>query len=285
MSELDPLAPERPRLFALAYRMLGSVADAEDVLQDAALRLRDAGPIDSRPAWLTTTVTRLALDRLKSAARQRETYVGPWLPEPLTADLEGPPVPDERIGIAESVSMAFLVLLERLSPLERAAFLLHEVFDFSFAEVGRILERKEATVRQLHHRAKAHLAAGRSRFEVPDETHARLTSAFLEAVTSGELGRLEALLAEDAVAISDGGGKAQAARLPVHGRDRVARFLLGMAKRMHPETRVEARSVNGQPGFILRSPVATSVVVLEIAEGRVRSIYVQANPDKVRALV
>lgn len=291
-SLLEQLETERAHLFALAYRMLGTVAEAEDVLQEAAVRARqEQGAVESPRAWLTTVVARLCLDQLKSARRQREEYVGPWLPEPLLMDAPVEPAPDARVGVAESVSMAFLVLLERLSPLERAVFLLREVFEHDFAEVAELLGRSEAACRQLFHRARAHVQAGRTRFQPAEAAHERLTREFFQAVQSGDAEALHALLAEDVRTWSDGGGKVNAARKPVEGRALVVRLLLGLARlgRALAEGGAELRSdvahVNGQPGVLLWvDGQLSSVLVPDIHDGRITALRVVANPDKLRHL-
>jgi RNA polymerase sigma-70 factor (ECF subfamily) len=218
----------RPHLFAVAYRMLGSVTDAEDVLQEAYLRWQSAHRPDvaSAAAYLTTIVTRLCVDQLRSARVRRETYVGPWLPEPLLTS----PAAEEPVELAESVSMAFLLLLEALSPLERAAFLLREVFGYSYAEVADLLDREPSAVRQLVSRARRHVADSRPRFIPEREEHERLTRSFVEACATGDLDALVAMLHEDAVLWSDGGGKVAAARKPVVGGAKVAMFLVNVAR-------------------------------------------------------
>lgn len=280
----DPLGAERDRLFALAYRMLGSVADADDILQEASMRLASARPIASKGAWLTTVVTRLCLDQLRSCARQREVYVGPWLPEPLTVDIAPASSQEEQVGLSESVSTAFMVLLERLSPLERAAFVLHEVFGASHSEVAGVLGREEPACRQLVHRARAHVAAGRRRFEPSDEVHARILGAFLNALATGDAAALEALLVEDVIAITDGGGKVKSARRPVLGRSRVARFLVGLARKYLSNVQAQVRTINAQPGLVLRAPQAVAIVVLDIADGCIRTVFLQRNPEKLRLI-
>lgn len=278
---------ERPRLFSLAYRMLGSAADAEDVVQEAFATLHRTGATPESPAaWLTTVVTRLCLDRVKSAAWQRETYVGPWLPEPVpTADDLVAMDPGERISTAESVSLAFLLVLERLSPLERAVFLLREVFDAEFSDIAATLERSEPACRQLFHRAKAHVDAGRPRFKPTEAAHKAIVMRFLQAVTTGDLDGLKEMLAEDVQLISDGGGKAKAALNVLEGTDRVGRFLIGVAR--HAEDRdVSIGWVNGELGIVQRSAAGkvTGVSVLSFAPDgqRLARIGIIRNPDKLR---
>lgn len=282
---LQALETERPRLFALAYRMLGSVSEAEDVLQDAALRARDAGQLESQAAWLRTTVTRLCLDQLKSARRQREAYVGPWLPEPLAEDAPDTPAADDRLGVAESVSTAILLLLERLTPPERAAFLLREVFDYPFEDIAAVLGKSEAACRQLFHRAKERIAAARPRFEPVSAEHAALMQAFTAAIAAGDLARLERALAPDAVLVSDGGGRVRAARRPVAGANAVARFLVGVAKKIPPGVEIQAAVVNAQPGLLVRAGgVVVAAMAVSIAGGTVGAVHLVVNPDKLKHL-
>jgi len=272
---------QRPRLFSLAYRMLGSAADAEDVLQDAWLRLQaaDAASIESAGAWLTTVVTRLCLDQLKSARQRRESYVGPWLPEPLPTE----PAPDR-----ESISMAFLLLLEQLTPAERATYLLHEVFDYSHAEIAEIIGTTAANCRQLALRAKTHLRERRPRFAPSVESHERLLAQFLTAVQGGQLEPLKQLLSDEVVLRSDGGGKASAATRPVEGSERVARFFLGLAGKMarHPlPITFRILSVNGWPALVtLESGRIVFVLSIESDGQRIHALYSVLNPDKLVAV-
>src|SRR6185436_13349400 len=224
----DILQTERPLLFSIAYRMLGSASDAEDVLQDAWVRYRsvDQAAIRSTKAFMTTVVTRLCLDRLKSAQKTREEYIGPWLPEPvLTSEVESP---ESMLQRSESVTLAFLVLLEQLSPEERAVFLLKDVFDYEHSEIADILATTTENSRQLLHRAKARLAEGRPRLGGTAESRRAIADRFTRAFSSGDGSELTALLARDVHMWSDGGGKATAARRPLLGRDEVVRFLVGL---------------------------------------------------------
>jgi RNA polymerase sigma-70 factor (ECF subfamily) len=277
-------ASARPMLFSIAYRMLGSVMDAEDLVQDAWLRWQEAPETEVRSprAYLTTIVTRLAINRLRAARTKRETYVGPWLPEPLVTE----DTPDTA-ELAESLSMAFLVLLERLSPIERAVFLLHEVFDFEYAEIARMVDKTEANCRQLLARATKRVGAGRTRFEAdPDQAH-RLTQRFTEASVAGDLDGLLTLLAEDITLWADGGGKARGAALkPLRGATPVARFILGIRRNVVPAgTSLRPTRINGQPGFIAYlSGRPLSALIFDIRDGRIHTIYVVGNPDKLQAL-
>ena len=272
---------ERPRLQRLAYRMLGEVTEAQDVVQDAWLRWDRAGAMADNPqGWLVQIVTRLCLDRLKSARARRETYVGPWLPEPLIEDIA-----DDPLERAEDVSVAFLLALERLSPLERAVFLLRDVFDQDYAAVARALGKGEATVRQLASRARAHVRDARPRFAVPADQATRLAAAFLKASAENDTATLFSLLAEDAVLISDGGGKRPAALRPMIGREDVLRLLQGLASRGTFPHRGPMRPVriNGLPGLILCAEDGPSAIAFE-PDGtgeRIAAIYIMRNPDKL----
>jgi RNA polymerase sigma-70 factor (ECF subfamily) len=275
--------------------MLGSMAEAEDAVQEAYLRWHDTDRdrIEEPRAFLMTATTRICLDVLKSARVKREEYVGPWLPDPVTdtASL----APDAQTELAEDLSVALLLALERLSPLERAAFLLHDVFDYSFAEVAEALGRHEAACRQLAARARAHVRGTRPRGVVPpqgassrmDPKHAELLSAFMAASRSGDLQALTSLLASDARVVTDGGGKVAAALEVIEGADRVAAFLAGVVRRgWTDEMSAHFEMINGMPGLLLNGPnglLQTSA--FEIEDGVVRAIYVVRNPDKLRHLL
>ena len=274
--------PLRPMLARIAYRMLGSVADAEDAVQEAFVRwLRtDRGAVRSPEAFLRRMVTRLCLDQLKSARARRETYVGPWLPEPLVA-------PEAERDIDEDVTLPLLMALDRLSPLERAAFLLHDVFDVPFDEVAATLEREPAAVRQLAARARDHVRASRPRFPVAKERGLELATAFFEASRSGDMAALQTMLAEDVAIYSDGGGKRPAAYKPFIGlRDTLT--VLGAIARLlarFPGTLVGYRTINGLPGFVTREAdgiLQTTALLIE--DGRIAGIYIVRNPDKLRHL-
>jgi RNA polymerase sigma-70 factor, ECF subfamily len=279
----------RPLLFSIAYRMLGSVMEAEDVVQEAWLRWQAVTPdaVRSPKAFLSTVVTRLCLDQLKSARARREQYVGPWLPEPLITSEADPRVaPDARIDAYESISMAFLVLLESLTPLERAVFLLREVFDYPYPEIAEIVGRREDGCRQLFHRAKQYLTERRPRFQPSPAAQERLTAGFVRAVEGGDLQGLMSLLAEDITLWTDGGGKVAAALQPIHGPNAVARFLLGVTQKAPPGITFDLIEVNGEPAVLFRVPAAPpipslGVVVLEMDEERIRAIRVVGNPEKL----
>ncbi|MBK6516740.1 MAG: RNA polymerase sigma factor SigJ [Polyangiaceae bacterium] len=282
---------ERRRLFGVAYRMLGSATEADDVLQDAWLRASRYGAKVGDPrALLRTIVVRLCVDAATSARARRERYVGPWLPEPILdadlddgAELDGPTA--ARIGRAESVSMALLVVLESLSPLERAVFLLREVFDYEFDEIAACLERSEAACRQLFHRARGHVAERRARFEPFPSDADRLLSTFLGAVASGEVKEVEALLAEGCVVTSDGGGRARAALKAVFGAERAARLLTGLAKKAASPYAVELTRLNGAPAVVLRGAGRVhSVLLFALEHGQIARLYFVLNPDKLARL-
>lgn len=275
---------QRPRLFGLAYRMLGSAHDAEDVVQDAWLRWSDHGEaVDNPAAWLTTVVTRLCLNRLDSARSRRETYVGPWLPEPiLTTDpATGPAATVEE---RESVSLALLTTLERLTPPERAVYVLREAFGHSHAEVASVLDVTEAGSRQLHTRARRHLATA------PGVPAARadvgpLLARFVAAARNGDVAGLESLLAADVTVWSDGGGKVSAARRPVHGRDAVARFLVGILDRGRWRGRGAAAEINGALAVLaFQNDELAGVLTVEVVGDEVRAVRILRNPDKLAFL-
>jgi RNA polymerase sigma-70 factor (TIGR02957 family) len=277
----------RPGAFAIAYRMLGSVAEAEDIVQEALLRLDrtldDGERIESPRAYVATVTTRLAIDELRSARVRRESYVGDWLPEPLVSDpLEDPA---RKAEMADSLSLAFLVLLESLSPEQRAVLLLHDVFDYGFDEVSRIVDKSEDNVRQLAVRARRHVEEGRPRFDTSHEQRDELAKRFFAAAEEGDLDGLEALLAEDVVLHGDGGGKAPAIARALRGRNRVARTLVAWARlgAQLPGSGFRPVAVNGQPGAVVHDGEGRvlSVIALEIADGKVQGVKSIVNPDKL----
>ena len=280
--ESDPLAPHRGRLLGLAYRMLGSRSDAEDVVQDAYLRFAGAQGVHNPEAFLVTVVTRLCLDRLKSAKAQREIYVGPWLPEPVF-DAEGLSA-DAATELADDLSFALLLALDRLSPLERAAFLLHDVFDMPFADVAAMLERTEVSCRQLATRARRAVREARPAPAAPPDRHARLLSAFGEAVASGDVSRLAGLLRADAIAVTDGGGRKTAALNPIIGADKIARFFIALAgKNIGRDIRIEPAMINGTMGALLYLDGEIDHTISMAIDGdRIAAIYIVRNPDKLR---
>ena len=276
----------RSYLFAIAYRMLGSAMDAEDMVQETYLRYQTTPPqtIRSLKAYLTTILVRLCMDQLQLARRKREQYVGPWLPEPIrTAETPEAADPEKRVEMEESISLAFLVLLEQLQPFERAVFLLREVFEYEFAEIATMLDKSEAACRRSFSRAKLHLASHRPRFPASPETHRQLLTAYFQAVQNGEMTALKDQLAEEVTLWADGGGKVkQAALRPISGREAVARFSLG-TKRFWPEnSRVELAEVNGQAALIIHAGDQTfSVLTIDVEQGRIQAIRVIANPEKL----
>ena len=290
--------PYRRRLVGLAYRMLGSMADAEDAVQETYVRWHEADrdTVSNPRAFLMTTTTRICLDMLKSARTRREEYVGTWLPEPVldTAAL----APDTRTELAEDLSFALLLTLDRLSPLERAAFLLHDVFDFSFSEVAAALERSDAACRQLAARARAHVHTVRPRGAIApaqrsgeiDAKHTQLLAAFLAATQSGDLQGLTQLLASDVRIMTDGGGKVRAALTVVEGADRAAQFMIEAVRKRpgswwRDEFRLRFATVNGMPGVIVDAPEGpVQTAAFDIQDGVVRALYVVRNPDKLRHL-
>jgi RNA polymerase sigma factor (sigma-70 family) len=276
----------RSRLFGLAYRMLGTPADAEDVLHDAWLRLhaQDLAALDDPEAWLVTVTTRLALDRLRRAKAERAHYTGPWLPEPLVPEAEHPDATLER---GESLTLSFLLLLERLSPEERAAFLLREVFDYSHAEAAAILGIAEDACRQRVHRAKLRLREGRPRFSVDEGAQRRMLQRFVAAMAEPSLDTLRALFAEDAVHISDGGGLARATLRPLHGAERLARLYLQLAQNFHgPGVHYELASLNGAPALFLHEGGKLSAAMWIECDGeRITAIHALRHPGKLARLL
>jgi len=291
MDPAESFEPYRRRLLGLAYRMLGSMADAEDAVQETYLRWHgaDRGKVSDARAFLMTTTARICLDILTSARARREEYVGPWLPEPVvdTAAL----APDSHTELAEDLSIALLLTLDRLSPLERAAFLLHDVFDFSFGEVATTLERSEAACRQLAARAREHVREARPRGAVApptrsggvDAKHEQFISTFVAATRSGDLGALTQMLASDVRVMTDGGGKASAALNVIHGADHAARFLVGAARKgWREDFTLRFASINGLPGVIVDAPEGpVQTTAFEMEDGVIRALYVVRNPDKL----
>lgn len=282
MNRIETFNEHRPLLFSIAYRMLSSVMDAEDMVQETFLRWQQAadGEVRSPKSYLSTVVTRLCIDELRSARVRREEYIGPWLPEPLvTDDVE------ENVALADSISMAFLVVLESLSPTERAAFLLREVFDYDFDEVSRILEKSEANCRQLVHRARERVNERRPRFDATREEAEEIAHRFLEAARTGDMKALLDMLAPDATLWSDGGGKVLAAINPIYGAEKVARFMVGVNSKAPPNATSHMITVNGQPGVISYLGDEPYVVaVADIIDGKVCGIRAISNPEKLKRL-
>ena len=282
MNSMDDFDGNRPLLFSISYRMLGSVMEAEDVVQEAYLRWQGATEeIRSPSAYLSTVVTRLCIDRLRSARTRREQYVGPWLPEPLLEE-QAPEVAGTA-DLDHSLSMAFLVLLESLTPVERAVFLLKEVFGYEYAEIASLVGKSEANCRQISRRARQSVAARRPRFESSPEQEKRLMDGFLHASLDGDMGALLRLLSEDVILYSDGGGKTRAPLNPIYGADNVARFLVGTLSKIPPGFTVRKTRVNGRPGYVgyLGDGSPQSVVTFDVLDGRVRTIRLLVNPEKL----
>ena len=277
----------RPLLFSIAYRMLGSVADAEDVVQEAHLRyeraLAEGAVIESPKAYLSAVTTRLAIDELRSARRRRETYSGQWLPEPVLTD-DDPALAAEH---SDSLSMAFLLLLERLGPVERAVLLLHDVFGYEYREIAPIVDRTEANCRQLARRARERVHEQRPRFETSSEQRARLAERFFAAVGDGDVDGLVELLAADVAVYGDGGGKTPQWSRPIVGADRVSRLFANLGRQLRErDGTFELREVNGQPGALVRASDGklVNVFVLDVADGAIQTVRSVINPDKLQHL-
>jgi RNA polymerase sigma-70 factor (ECF subfamily) len=286
----DVFTELRPLLFSIAYRMLGSATEAEDIVQEAYLRAHREGAgqatIESPKSYYSAIVTRLSIDHLRSARVRRESYVGTWLPEPLLTDTE--PDAAQHAEIADSLSMGFLVLLESLTPVERAVFVLREVFDFGYDEIASIVGKHEDNCRQIAVRAKRQVRAGKPRFEASKARRDELASRFFEAAAEGNVENLIGLLAADVVAYADGGGKAVAFPKPVYGREKVARVLLGGAaggERLGV-TDISFAEINGQPGavFLTTDGTPVAVISLDIADDLVQTVHAVTNPEKLRHL-
>lgn len=282
----DPLAPYRKRLLGIAYRMLGSRVDAEDMLQEAYLRLTRASGIRNVEAFLVTTVTRLCLDYLKSARARKEVYVGPWLPEPvLDADMFSP---EDASELASDLSFALLLALERLKAAERAAFLLHDVFDIPFSEIARTLGKTEAACRQLASRARKVVREARPAMAPSPEAHARLLFAFLDAAARGDTDGLKALLRAEVVATTDGGGVRQAALRPIVGAENVARFFIGLVRKNAErigDFRIVLCSINGAPGLVaFIDGVLDQTLTVDVVDDKIAAVYVVRNPKKLGAI-
>lgn len=281
----DTFEKHRDRLFGLAYRMLGAVAAAEDVVQDAYLRWHNVDPatVDNAGAYLKTVVTRLCLDELKSARQQREeTYTGPWLPTPLVAKRRAT---QPNVESNAALSMALLVVLETLTPVQRAVFVLRETFDMNYTTIARIVDRSPAHCRKIAQRAREHVGNRNQRFAASREEQESLVHQFIEAIEDGDPERLGALLAKDAVSYSDGGGEVTAALRPIKGRDRIARFLLGIRQKGPDGLTIEFAEVNGSLGLIARVDNAVhSVWAFHIVNGQIQYIYAVLNPKKLRTL-
>lgn len=274
----------RPRLFGLAYRMLGSAVDAEDIVQEAYVRWHqaDRSSIDTPEAWLVTTTSRLAIDRLRRLKTEREAYAGPWLPAPIVA----PPPPDRHLDLSDDLSMAFLALLERLSPEERAAFLLHDVFDIGYGQIAAVLDRTESACRQVVHRARERVRGERKRFDVAESAKAGLLQKFLTAMEARDEQALLELFAPDATWTADGGGKTAAAPRPVTGVVRIARLVVNLRDKFWSQDRtIEMASINGETGLVIRDGSRLTATMSIATDGeRILDVYAVVNPDKLQQL-
>jgi RNA polymerase sigma-70 factor (ECF subfamily) len=279
----------RSYLFAIAYRMLGSAMDAEDMVQETWVRYQATPPetIRSLKAWLTTVISRLCVDQLQLAHRKREQYIGPWLPEPIltpeAAALADAGNPERRVDLQESVSLAFLMLLEQLQPFERAVFLLREVFGYEFAEIASMLGKTETACRRSFSRAKLHLREHRPRFTASPEAHQRLLMGFFTAAQGGDMNALTGMLAEDVTLWADGGGKVKgAATRPVSGREAVARFILGTRRLLPEGARGEFEEVNGSTALVIHvGDQPFLVLTIEVAQGQIQALRIIGNPEKL----
>jgi RNA polymerase sigma-70 factor, ECF subfamily len=286
---LAALVAERPLLVGLAYRITGSRVEAEDIVQEAWLRARrtDAATIDNPAAWLTRVIARLALDHLRSARHRRESYVGPWLPEPVVGGMAdaGSEDPAPASELAESVTFGFLRMLETLAPVERVVFLMSDVFDVPFTEIGKTVDRSPEACRQISSRARRRIREGSPRRGIPDDAESVL-GELLAALTAGDMYRVLSLLAEDAVLVSDGGPRAYAARRPVVGRERVARFLVNIASRLASlDLSFESAIVNGEPGVVVTGAGRwVLTLTAHVDDGAIAALYSVVNPDKLAAL-
>lgn len=286
---MEPFENYRPLLFSIAYRMLGSAMDAEDIVQDAYLRYQAVPPetVTHPKAFLSTIVTRLCLNQLQSAREKRETYIGTWLPEPVFTGGDGAALfaPASEPNVNDNISIAFLVLLESLSPAERAVFLLREVFDYDYGEIAQMLGKEESACRQLFSRAKKHVTEHRPRFKATPEEHNQLLGQFLLAIQAGDLNGLTHLLAENATHWSDGGGKVNAAIRPVIGAERIAKLFLGVAKRAPAEATYELADINGKLALVIREKnIVTMTLSIETDGGLIQQTHVMANPEKLKHL-
>ncbi|MCC6615204.1 MAG: RNA polymerase sigma-70 factor [Anaerolineae bacterium] len=288
MTHADQFESQRGLIFSIAYRMLGSAVEAEDMVQETYLRYQAVpyDQVDSHRALLTTIVTRLCLNQMELARVKRETYLGPWLPEPLATDSDAALMPAQRASLDETISMAFLILLESLTPAERAVFLLREVFDYGYDEIASILGKEEAACRQLFSRAKRRIAEQRPRFQATPETHRALLDRFHQAIRDGDLDGLMAVLAQDVTLWADGGGKRRGAAIhPVHGREAAARFLMASTRLPDQAFTGAIERVNGEPALVIRAGGQALVVVFVSAQGdTISEVRAIGNPDKLRAL-
>lgn len=284
----DEFEAYRPLMFSIAYHMLGSVMDAEDIVQEAFLRYQKVNPdsIKSYKAFLATIVTRLSINALQTARMKRETYIGPWLPEPLMAGEDTIASPAHQASMDESISMAFMVLLESLDPVERAVFLLREVFDYEYAEIAEIVGKQEVTCRQLFSRAKKHITEHRPRFKPSLSKHHQLLDHFLQAATDGNLEELIRILSDDVTVWVDGGGKVRGAAIhPVHGSERVAQLVMASVRLIGTDFHIGIETVNGEPALVERGDDhVLAVISAGIRHDRIHDLWIVGNPDKLQHL-
>lgn len=274
----------RARLFGIAYRMLGTHAESEDILQEAYLKWHQANAesIETPEAWLVTVVTRLSIDRLRKASSERETYIGPWLPEPII--VSDAPSPEEELELASNLSMAFMVLLERLSPVERAAFLLHDIFDCAYADVARIVGKTETASRQLIHRARERVRTDKPRFEADEKERAKLIKKFSAAANAGDEKTLLALFSDEVSMISDGGGKVTAARKIIHGKNKLAHALAMFGAKAGADLTNVFYNINGELGILtFYEGKIFSATTFDVEDGKISALYRVMNPDKLKA--
>jgi len=283
--KIELFEAHRPRLFGIAYRMLGTRDDAEDILQETYLRFHsaDLSEIENSEAWLVTVATRLSIDRLRKASVQRETYIGPWLPEPLIID--SAMSPEMQAETASNVSLAFMVLLERLSPLERAIFLLHDVFDFAHAEIARVVAKSETAVRQIVSRARTRVRSERARFEGDNASRSDLIRKFMAASYAGDEQTLMSIFADDVALTSDGGGKVNAARRTVYGNKRLTRLYTITTSKYRERLHAELVTINGEPGVVeFADGEVFAATTFSVSDGKITAIYRVMNPDKLQGI-
>ncbi len=281
---MDEFETYRPLLFSIAYQMLGSAMEAEDIVQETYLRYQKAVNVESPKAYLTTITTRLCLNQINSARARREQYLGPWLPEPLL-DSSSPLIPGVQLDKHETISMAFLVLLEELTPPERAVFLQREVFDYEYPEIAQMLEREEADCRQLYSRAKKHLSEHRPRFQSSPEQHRQMLERFLQAVQGGQVEALTTMLAQDAVLWADGAGRPGAATRPIFGSDSIARFVQGTQRYLPKNYTSGIEQVNGEAALVIRvEGKAYLALLIELGGEGIQTILAMGNPEKLTHL-
>jgi RNA polymerase sigma-70 factor (ECF subfamily) len=285
MTLIEIFNTHRPALFGIAYRMLGRVSEAEDMMQEVWLRWQkqEEAEIQSAKAWLVSATTRLCIDQLRSARHVREEYYGVWLPEPLVEAADA--APDHLADLTDSLTMAFMMMLETLGPVERAVFLLHEIFEYSYADIATIVGKSEANCRQIIRRSKASLLASPAPPQPPNDQARRVVEQFAHATTTGQIDQLLDLLMEDVTIYNDGGGKVKAAGLPIRTADRVSRFLIGIQRKLPTDTECQYATVNGMPGMLMISGGQIySAYSFDLVDGRVRNVYGIWNPEKLRHL-